>query len=79
MARIFMFNDFFLRIVPTVRGNTCTVGRPHMTIWRMRIAFRITKATNTHSQSVILTGILYSNGCTNAPLCYITVKYSTVQ
>jgi hypothetical protein len=29
-------------------------GRPHMTIWRMRIACWITKATDTHSEYVIL-------------------------
>jgi len=29
-------------------------GRPEMTLWRMRIACWITKATNTHSQYVIL-------------------------
>ena len=30
--------------------NTVERGRPQMTIWRMRIACRISKATNTHSQ-----------------------------
>jgi len=29
-------------------------GEGHMTIWRMRIACWITKATNTHSQYVII-------------------------
>ena len=29
-------------------------GRPYMTIWRMRIACRIPRATNTHSDCVIL-------------------------
>ena len=29
-------------------------GRPQMTIWRIRIACRIPKAINTHSQYVIL-------------------------
>jgi len=33
--------------------NMVKRGRPHMTIWRMRIACWITKATNTHSQYVI--------------------------
>jgi hypothetical protein len=32
----------------------CERGRPHMTIWRMRVAFWTPKATNTHSQYVIL-------------------------
>jgi hypothetical protein len=34
-------------------------GRPQMTIWRMRIAFWIPKATNTHT------------GCPNALQCYV--------
>jgi hypothetical protein len=29
------------------------MGRPQTTIWRKRIAFWITKATNTHSEYVI--------------------------
>ena len=34
--------------------NIVERGGPHMTIWRMRIACRIPKATNTHSEYVIL-------------------------
>jgi hypothetical protein len=30
------------------------LGRPHMTIWRMRIAYWIPKATDTHTEYVIL-------------------------
>jgi len=30
-------------------------GRPQMAVWRMRIACWITKATNTHSEYLILT------------------------
>jgi hypothetical protein len=41
---------------------------PQIGIWCMRIACWITKATNTHSQCVIL---LCNNGCTNAPHCYV--------
>jgi hypothetical protein len=33
--------------------NTAELGRLHMTIWRMRIACWIPKATNTHSGYVI--------------------------
>jgi hypothetical protein len=32
-------------------------GRPQMTIWRMRIASWIPKATNTHSEHVKLTDL----------------------
>ena len=35
--------------------NTVQPDRPQMTISRMRIAYWITKATNTHSEYVILT------------------------
>jgi len=34
--------------------NLVERARPQMTMWRMRIACWITKATNTHSQYVIL-------------------------
>ena len=34
--------------------NILELSRPQMTIWRVRIACWITKATNTHSQYVIL-------------------------
>ena len=34
--------------------NTVEPGRPQMTIWRMRITCWIPKATNTHSEYVIL-------------------------
>jgi len=33
--------------------NIVEPGRPQMKIWRMRIACRIAKATNTHSEHVI--------------------------
>jgi hypothetical protein len=34
--------------------NLVQPGKPHMTIWCMRIACWIPKATNTHSEYVIL-------------------------
>jgi len=34
--------------------NIAKPNRPQMTIWRMRVACWITKATNTHSEYVIL-------------------------
>ena len=37
--------------------NNAEPSRPQMTIWHMRIACRITKATNTHSEYVILTAL----------------------
>jgi len=45
--------------------NILEQTRPHMTIWRMRIACWIPKATNTHSEYSLLS--LCNNGCMNAP------------
>ena len=36
------------------RGNTVELDRPQMTIWHMRIACWIPKATNSRSEYVIL-------------------------
>ena len=47
--------------------------RPQMTIWRTRIASWIPKATDTHSEYVIL--LFHCNNVyTNAPLCYVIRK-----
>jgi len=47
----FVFSDFFFNrtVYETMGENIVQLGRPQMTIWRMRIACWITKATNTHS------------------------------
>jgi len=45
--------------------------RPQTTIWPMRIACWITKATSTHAEYVILIAFHCNNGCTNAPQCYV--------
>ena len=52
----FLFSIFFLnRAVYEIIWKTIVEpDKPQMTIWRMRIAFRIPKATNTHSEYVIL-------------------------
>ena len=53
----FMFCNIFPKIVPFFEimwKNIVERGRTDMTIWRMRIAFRITEITNTHSEYVIL-------------------------
>ena len=45
-----------------------------MTIWRMRIACWIPKATNTHTYTLVVYYSLlfhYNNGCTDAPHCYV--------
>ena len=51
--------------------NFVQPGRPQMTIWRMRVACWITKATNTHSEYIILTTYQCNNGYTNAPQYYV--------
>jgi hypothetical protein len=47
---------FFLNrtVYETMWKNIVEADRPQMTIWRMRIACWITKATDTHSEYVIL-------------------------
>jgi len=38
-----------------MRKNVVEPDRSRMTVWRMRIAYGIPKATNTYSEDVILT------------------------
>jgi hypothetical protein len=52
--------------------NTVQPGRPQMTIWHMRIACWITKATNTHSRYVILIA------CPLQPASLLRYTYSTL-
>jgi hypothetical protein len=52
----FTFNNFSLRscrLWYNVEKNILQWGRPYMTIWRMRIACRMPKATNIHTEYVI--------------------------
>ena len=48
-----MFNNFFffenLAVYEMMWKNMVELGRPQVTIWRMRIACWIPKATNAHS------------------------------
>jgi hypothetical protein len=55
----FLFNNFFFfsenrAAYGVMWKNIVERGRPQMTIWRMRIASWIPKATNTHLHYVIL-------------------------
>jgi len=53
----FMPNNFFLENLPVYEimwGNITQPGRQQTTICRMRIACRIPKATDTHSEYVTL-------------------------
>jgi hypothetical protein len=53
-----MFNNIFFfenrAVYEIMWKNIVEPGRPQMTVWRMRIACFIPKATNTHSACVIL-------------------------
>jgi hypothetical protein len=57
------------RTVYEMWKNTTEPGRPQMTTWCMRIACWITRATNTHSQYVVL-HFRGNSGCTNVTHCY---------
>jgi len=53
----FTFNNFSLEnlaVYEIMWRNIVERGRPQMAVWRMPIACRITKATDTHSEYVIL-------------------------
>jgi len=48
----FVFNNFFLydcAVYEIMWKNTVEPGRPHMTIWGIRISRWVPKVTNTHS------------------------------
>ena len=51
--------------------NIVQSDRPQMKIWPMRIACWITKATNSHSEYVILIAFPLQQCCKNAPECSI--------
>jgi hypothetical protein len=51
--------------------NMVEPDRTQMTIWRMRFACWMTKATDTHSQCVILNDFPPQNGYANALQCYV--------
>jgi hypothetical protein len=56
--------------------NIAETDRPQVTIWRMRIACWIAKATNTHPDYIIghLQLLDCTNGRTNAPQYYVYVN-----
>jgi glycine cleavage system regulatory protein len=54
-SRLFMLSNFFLTTMlfyEITWKNIVEPNMPQMTIWRMHIACRIPKATNTQSQSM---------------------------
>jgi len=50
----FVFNNFYYSCCLWDVESIVQRGRPQVTIWRIRIAYWITMATNTHSEYVVL-------------------------
>ena len=71
----FKFNNFFLFqdyvVYEVIWKNIVLSDRTQMTIWRVRFAYCIPMATDTHLKYVILIAFHYNNGHTNAPQCYV--------
>jgi CRISPR/Cas system-associated endonuclease Cas1 len=52
-----IFFSKIIQIYVAMWKNIVKLGRPQITIWRMRIACKVTKAINTHSEYVIFTAV----------------------
>ena len=65
---VFFENHAFYEIM---WGSIVEPDRLQMTIWRTRVACWIPKATNTHSQCVILIVFLLNSGCSQSPQRYV--------
>jgi hypothetical protein len=51
----FVYNNFFFfenRTVYEITWKNVERGGPQMAIWRMRVAYWVPKATNTHTEAV---------------------------
>jgi len=62
--------------------NIVEPGRPQMTIWRIRIACWIPKATHTHTHTHKICNTYWllhcNNGCKNAPHCYVCMHIAVL-
>jgi hypothetical protein len=59
--------------------NEVERGRPQMTLWRMRTACWIPKATNTHTHYMQFLLLFHDdNICTNAPQCYVVLTLTAL-
>jgi len=72
----FMFNTFYhprksYRLWDNVEKYCIERVRPQMTIWRMRIACWIPRATNTHSGYIMLIAPPVQQWSHNGPHCYV--------
>jgi len=73
--RTLYVNNFFSEnctVYEITWKNIVETGRLLMTILCMHIACLIPEATNTHSVYVMLFLLHHTNGCANAPQCYVT-------
>jgi hypothetical protein len=52
--------------------NIAEDGRSQMAVWHMRIACWILKATNTHSEYVIIIALPLQKWLIEEPQCYVT-------
>jgi hypothetical protein len=72
----FVSNYFFFEkhvVYEMMCKGTVEPGRPQMTMWSMRIACRVPKATNTHIPVVLYSLPFHRNsGCANAHQCCYT-------
>jgi hypothetical protein len=70
-----MFSNFFFENFAAYKRTWKNIVQPdmvHMTVWRMRIACYIPKATNTHSECVMLIAFPLQQWLfMNATQCYI--------
>ena len=71
----FMFNNFFFdhrTSYEIMWKDIVERGRPQMTIWRMRIACWVPKATNAHPWNMKYLLLFHCiNGCTKCSQCYV--------
>jgi hypothetical protein len=75
-----MLNNFFFckggggdrAVYEIMWKNITQPDRPQMTIWRTRIACQITKATNTHSEYVILIALPLQQWLQEPSSCHVT-------
>jgi len=74
----FMFSNFFFEncaVYETMWKNVVEADGPQMTVCHMCIACWIPKATNTHSEDVMLIVFHCNSGCMNTPVSRTYIAY----
>ena len=59
--------------------NIVDPGRPHMKIWRMRIAYWIPKTTDTHSEYAVLIAVPLQQGLPAPRYCVLRTLLISVR